>query len=232
MQGDAFRRLLASTLNSTKSSNAVVRTNATRVFKAIIGKTTDSADLTLALDELLSLPKAGKTTGPDHRIALYNMLGHLTPSEATSPVLLQTGLPLLAKESHDIAVTALATSLAPHIVFCLRENVALSADVLSLIAKEMNNAKPVLRRAFCSLTGDALWNLGDLSTDASYAFANAMFPALEANLKIVAASPASSLAGPLEAYVATAILLGPIHRSGKFGKSVISRPPKMQRAVF
>ncbi|KAJ3552008.1 hypothetical protein NM688_g4384 [Phlebia brevispora] len=216
VEGDLFRRILTPALNSAKSSNAVVRSNSVQLFRAIVNKTTKSEDQKLALNELIALPKAGKTTGPEHRVTLYTMLGHLIPSNTVSVNVLQTALPLLAKETHDHAVTTLASSLAPHLVYCLRNNLALPPDVLTLIPKEMNNSKPVLRRAFCSLTGDAFWTLGDLSTQTALDFATAVVPAFENNLKTVVASPAASPAGPLEAYVAVAILLGPFHRSGKF----------------
>lgn len=220
IEGDIFQRILTPALNSAKSSNALVRQNSVQLFKAIIGRTTRPEDQKLSLDELTALPKASKTTGPDHRTILYTMLGDLIPSPAVSANMLQTALPLLAKETHDQAVLALASSLAPHLVFCLRENIVLPSEILALVAKEMNNSKPVLRRAFCSLTGDAIWALGDLPTQTSLDFAKAVLPALENNLKTVVASPAASPAGPLEGYVAAAVLLGPFHRSGKFGRSI------------
>ncbi len=215
-----FRRLLVPTLNSAKSSNSVVRTTATRLFKTIIEKMDDSTDLKLSLEELLILPKSGKTAGPDHRVALYTMLGYLTPSPSVSPTVVQSTSPLLAKETHDSAVSVLASSLTPHLLFCLRENISIHSDVQTLIAKEMTSAKPPLRRAFCSLTGDAFWQLGELTTEASSDFAKVVFPSYETNLKTVAASPIGSPAGPLEAYIAIAILLGPFARGGKFGRSI------------
>ncbi|THG98438.1 hypothetical protein EW026_g3754 [Hermanssonia centrifuga] len=210
--GEVFRRLLVPTLNSAKSSNSVVRTTATRLFKTIIEKMDDSTDLKLSLEELLILPKSGKTAGPDHRVALYTMLGYLTPSPSVSPTVVQSTSPLLAKETHDSAVSVLASSLTPHLLFCLRENISIHSDVQTLIAKEMTSAKPPLRRAFCSLTGDAFWQLGELTTEASSDFAKVVFPSYETNLKTVAASPIGSPAGPLEAYIAIAILLGPFAR--------------------
>lgn len=208
------------TLNSAKSSNAVVRLHSIQLFKAIVHKAANPENLKLSLDELLALPKSGKTSGSEHRTTLYTMLGHLTPSRSVSATLVQTAVPLLAKETHDTSVATLASSLAPHLVFCLREDIALPPETLSLICKEMNGTKPVLRRAFCSLAGDAFWSLGSLTTQAALDFATAVYPAFENNLKTVAASPAASPAGPLEAYVAVAVLLGLFHRSGKFGRSI------------
>ena len=215
-----FRRILTATVNSTKSSNLTVRTGAVQLFKTIITKTSDSADLKLALDELLTLPRTGKTAGADHRLALYTMLGHLPTSLDVSPAVSE-GPTLLAKETHDGCITVLSVSLAKHIVFCLSENIALPSAALTSITKEMNSLKPPLRRAFSSLVGNVLWQLGDLKTQASLDFAKAVLPSLENSLKTVAASPAAPPAGPLEGYIAVALLLGPYNKSGKFGRSIV-----------
>lgn len=86
-----------------------------------------------------------------------------------------------------------------------------------MIAKEMVNIKPTLRYAFDVLAGSVIWDLNDITTLAASSFAQAVLPSLEAGLKTLTATPASSLAVPLEGYIATALLLGPYHRSGNFG---------------
>lgn len=216
-----FRRILTTTINSAKSSNTAVRAGAIQLFKTIILKTSEPADLKVALDELLTLPRTGKTAGADHRVALYTMLGHLLNSSDVSPVVAESGPTLLAKETHDGSIAVLSVSVSRHIIFCLSENIALSAATLTLIVKEMNSTKPALRRAFSALSGNVLWQLGDLKTQASLEFANAVLSSLETSLKTVAASPAAPPAGPLEGYIAVALLLGPYGKSGKFGRSVV-----------
>jgi Generalcontrol nonderepressible 1 (Gcn1) N-terminal len=86
----------------------------------------------------------------------------------------------------------------------------------SLIAKEMDNVRPVIRRAFCSVAGDALWECGELQTKEYLAFAAETLPSFEINLKNASANPTSST-GPLEGYIALALFLGPYSRSHKFG---------------
>ncbi|KAI0077211.1 ARM repeat-containing protein [Panus rudis PR-1116 ss-1] len=220
VQGDTFRRLLTPTLNSARSTNAVTRSTACQLFKAIIAKTQDPADLDLALTELLTLPKAGKTAGPDHRVTLYTMISSLVPSRAISPKVIQALPALLTKETHDAAVSILSTGLSPHLALCLREDITLPADAVSVIVKELNSAKPVIRRAFVTSVGNALWDLGELSTSTSHKFAQDILPALESSLKTVSANPVSAPAGPLEGYVAVALLLGPYARSRKFDDAI------------
>jgi hypothetical protein len=167
--------------------------------------------------ELFALPKAGKTSGPDHRIALYSMLSFVKPS-SISPLITLVILLLVAKETHDIATSMLATILPPHLSFLLRSDDQIPSEMMTTIAKEMSNSKPVVRRAFCSLVGDTFWALGDLPSEASESFANTVFPAFETSMKTVSANPLNAPAGPLEGYIGVAVLLGPVSRSGKFGK--------------
>lgn len=223
-EGDTFRRLITPTLNSARSINIVVRENAVLLFQALIQKTSLLSDAEFTVGELLGLPKAGKTAGPDHRVALYTMLGALTPATPTAFVIMQTALPLLSKETHDAAIFVLASSLTSHLAACLRENYDLPGDITILISREMTNSKPTIRRAFCSLVGDALWSLGKAESKASQAFVRALLPAFETNLKTVAANPLNSAAGPLEGYTALAVILGPLFRSEKFGRSVVFCP--------
>ncbi|KAI0657693.1 ARM repeat-containing protein [Cubamyces menziesii] len=227
LEGDSFRRLLTPTLNSAKSTNPVVRTNASVLFKVLMRLNTNPVDQEHVATELLSLPKAGKTAGPDHRVVLYTMLGAVLPSEAVSTTVLQTALPLLAKETHDAAVSALAASITPHLVCCLQSDTALPGDSAGVIAKEMTSSKPVVRRAFCSLVGNALLALGKLDSTAAVSFAKAIVPSFETNLKTVAANPINAPAGPLEAYIAIASLLGPLSQSKQFD-DVISHNATLQ----
>ncbi|GJE94641.1 ARM repeat-containing protein [Phanerochaete sordida] len=222
-----FKRVLTATVNNAKSSNAIVRTGAIQLFKTVISKASEGSDLKLALDELLTLPRSGKTAGADHRVALYTMLGHLPPSQDVSPAVVEAGPALLTKETHDGAISVLAASLARHIVFCLLENITIPAATQTAIARDMNAAKPPIRRAFSSLVGNVLWELRDLQTQAALDFAKAVLPSLETSLKTVAASPAAPPAGPLEGYIAVALLLGPYHSSGKF-EDVVSRNATLQ----
>ncbi|RPD57344.1 ARM repeat-containing protein [Lentinus tigrinus ALCF2SS1-7] len=226
VEGDAFRRLLNPALNSAKSSNHVVRSSSVALFNVLIKRTSSSADLEHTVNELLSLPKAGKTAGPDHRLALYTMLGAIPPSESVSTQIVQTSLPLLAKETHDASVAALGRSLIPHLVQSLRAT-SLPGDITTVAAKEMTSTKPVVRRAFCSLVGSALWEIGNIDTAASASLAKAAIPSLETNLKTVSGNPLNAVAGPLEGYVATAILLGPLARSKQFD-DVISHNATLQ----
>jgi hypothetical protein len=116
LQADTFRKILSPTLTNAKSSNATVRAYSVDLFKVLMSNNPTDTAPELAVTELLSLPKAGKTTGPDRRIALYSMLACLAPSPAVSTSILPS---LMAKDTHDTATAVLASVLPPHIVFLL-----------------------------------------------------------------------------------------------------------------
>ena len=201
-----LKKLLTASLNSAKSSNPTVRTNASALFKVLVSKFPPEF-FEIAVPEILTLPLTGKTTGIDHRITLYTMLTMLPKHDATSVTLVSALPSLIVKETNDVATSLLVRTLPTHMTHLLASNTPIPADVTSLVAKELNSAKPVLKRAFVSVVGTALWDLNMVSQDATKAFSRAVSGALEACIKMVSANPLGTPAGPLEGYVAVAMLL-------------------------
>lgn len=215
-----LRKLLNASLNSSKSSNPTVRTNASALFKALVSKFTPEF-LETAVPEILSLPLTGKTTGVDHRVTLYTMLTMLPKHDVASMTLVNALPTLIVKETNEIATSLLVRTLPTHLNHLFACNTPIPSDVATLFAKEMNNnAKPVMKRAFVNVVGVTLWDLEIMSesiNDATRAFATAISGALEGCIKTVSANPLGTAAGPLEGYVAVAILLGQLAASGVFG---------------
>ena len=214
----SFQRLLTQVINISKSTNATVRTNSINLFKALLAST-DPPYLhdfhKMAASELLSLPKTGKTAGSDHRITLYSMLSFLPPSEEVSVTLVQETTLLLSKESSEAAIAVLASALPSHIVFLFCQ-LSLPPETVRVIAKEMGNTKPAIRKAFVGLAASVF--MGErpvLDTENGLAFAKTLLPSFESSLKNVAANPLNN--GALEGYVAIAVLLGPFVKSKEFG---------------
>lgn len=213
-----FHRILTQIISSSKSSNAAVRTSAIELFKTIRGST--STHGVVAVNDLLALPKTGKSTGPDNRIALYSMLAFLQPGTGISLTLVETAIPLLAKEQNEVATARLAASLGPHITFLLKFDSDKLGNVTQLIVKEMNSAKAPVKRAFAALAGDILYEecSGLLEGEKALAFVKALLSAFETSLKNVSGNVVNNPAGPLEGYIAVAVLLGPLHRLRQFGE--------------
>ena len=224
---DTFRRVITQLINSSKSSNPTVRSNSIQLFKAIISAVDDSDPngiFPVAVTELLHLPKAGKSAGPDHRVALYSMLSHINPKPKLSSELVQTATPILAKEvqTQEHAAAAFAAVLAPHLVVLLQPftDEPLPAEMTTLITKEMNSSKPIIKRAFCALAGAVLFEADSILTaEKGMDFANKILPALETCLKNGSSTALTTSGGPVESYIAISVLLGSFARSGKFGGS-------------
>lgn len=210
-----FRRILVPILSCAKSANAEIRANSISLFNIVIERAT-SGCREVALAELLKLAQAGKAIGPDRKI-LYSMFVFLGASAQVSSVMVKSVPALLAKETNEAALPIFATSLTPHLAFYLRENIPFPDEVLKLLPKEMQNSKPTVRRAFVALVGETFWALGNLTTASAATFASAVFPAFESSLKYLSANPLNAVAGPVEGYVAVAVLLGPFARSGIYG---------------
>lgn len=210
---EVFQRILNPVLSGAKSNNATVRSQSCHMFSVLVNREgTDEEAFSIAVTELIALPKASRTTGADHRIALYTMLRAVKPVSGVASGLSSSLPSLLAKETNDVAVSQLAQTLAPHVTFCLRENQTLPSEVINTLVREMSSSKPALRRAFCTVAGNALWDLDGVRTDAARSFAAALLPAFESNLNTIFSSPLNSVAGPLEGYVALASLLGSVSR--------------------
>ncbi|KAF9479098.1 ARM repeat-containing protein [Pholiota conissans] len=220
---DSFQKLLTQIISSAKSSNPTVRTNSINFFKALISRS-DPADphnlARAAVPELVSLPKSGKSAGPDHRVALYTMLASVTPAADVSLPIVQAITTLIAKEPHEGAAAILAASLAPHVVFLLREG-SVPADTIQLISKEMNSPKIAVRKSFVGLAGLIFTNDQTLlETENGLALAKALLPSFETCLKNVSSNPLNASGGPFEGYVALSVLLGPFSRSKKFDAAI------------
>ncbi len=204
-------------LSCAKSANPEIRANSVSLFKITTEKTIDESK-EAAVEELLKLAQAGKAIGPDRKV-LYTMFSFLSTSAQVSSLMVKSVPSLLAKETNEAALPILASSLTSHLAFYLREDLPFPDEVVKLLMTEMQNNKPSIRRAFITLAGDTFWSLGNLGTTNAVAFARAVFPAFESSLKSVAANPLNAASGPVEGYIAAAVLLGPFSQSGVFGIS-------------
>ncbi|KAH6885450.1 translational activator GCN1, partial [Coprinopsis sp. MPI-PUGE-AT-0042] len=137
---------------------------------------------------------------------------HCTPCWASSPPLPTCRHPWRRTKA---AISVLAASLPPHITYILQSSNPLPNEAVQLIAKEMGNAKPAVRRAFANLVGSISSFLK--------AFAKGVAPAC-------GIERCKRPGGPLEGYVALAVLLGPLAKSGAFD-DLISKNTVIQAIV-
>lgn len=212
-------KLVAGVISSSKSSNAETRAKSVNLFQAIVRNTaSDEAQLKIA-NEVLSLPKTGKTANADQRVALYNMVSSIPTSAAS--VVVDTLPPLIAKESNEAALNALGAALGPHLAAVLVSDKPVAAASASALTKELASSKLSVRRAVSTAVGEAAWTTKEPSAEGQKLLDSFAAP-LESNLKTASANVPSNPTGFLEGYVAVALALGPL----KDSKLATSAPMK------
>ncbi|SCZ89778.1 BZ3500_MvSof-1268-A1-R1_Chr1-3g01573 [Microbotryum saponariae] len=208
-------RCIPLVLASTKSAAVATREAATHVgCKLVAGIESASADdvgklRKFVLDSTCQLLKSGKTASPDHRAALYIILSSVPPSEVTSVEIQTTALAALSKESNEPVVRALLQAVSIHVPYLLAQNVAIGASQTGSLVKAMQETKATTRRAAHAAVGDVFWALSQSPTertDAAVAFATGVLPGIESALKLLGSNPVNAPSGPLEGYVAIAVL--------------------------
>jgi hypothetical protein len=214
---------MTSILANSKSTNPLISDASVDLFRACLSNRWIPSILTMAVTELLSLPKSGRSSGPYHRVVLYSMLASVPAASSVSASIVRDAVPLLAKETHEPAMAVLASLLPVHISFLLDSSTVLPADITSQIAKEINSSTTATRRAFYSMIGTTLWNLADPRSVEALTLAGSLLPCFQASLKVAAATPLNLIAGPLESYVALVSLLRQCHQSDQSGIRMPSR---------
>ncbi|KAG8955662.1 translational activator of GCN4 [Tulasnella sp. 424] len=208
---DTLTRLIAPILSSLKSTNTETRSATSSLLLHLADRLPSESDVKPAVSEILALLKGGKTTGPDHRIALYKILASIKPSNAISLDITTTALPLLVKETNEGVLSSIEEAVAAHFVFVVGQGSKLPTEVTTLLAKEMASLKIIVRRALSNIVGQAFWfqssppNADSKATLES--LGKTVAPVLQTYLKAMSTNALNAPAGPREGYVAVSILL-------------------------
>ncbi|KAM0756603.1 ARM repeat-containing protein [Meredithblackwellia eburnea MCA 4105] len=226
---DVRKTLVPLLLPHTKSLAAPVRAASVKLFEALF--TAPAPPATSAtfvppststipppptfeeIEPILTLFKTGKTSSPDHRTTLWALLTLLIPSPAISPSIVTTALPLLGKETNELTYNALLKVLTIHLPFVLSLPASQSPSTkippaqYAPLTKGMGETKVPLRRSAHLAVGNIILAIDDKEpTEEAKEFVQALVPGFEMALKTVGANPLNCPAGPLEAYVAVAVL--------------------------
>ena len=206
-------KLLPAVLSASKSSNADTRSKSVKLFRAIISHTSDASVQSKISTEVLALPKTGKSASAEHRMSLFSMSKSLPVSDVLSVQVIDTLVPLIAKENNEPALVVLCDNFEVHLAHILASQSSLSAGTATALAKELNSAKVSTRRALSTGVAGAIWQVSH--SDAVFSaegekLVSALASAFETNLNTAAANPASTPAGFLEGYTAAALALGPL----------------------
>jgi hypothetical protein len=210
-------KLVPSILSAAKSSNAETRAKSVTLFNAVVSRCDDQTRVKIAT-EVLALPKTGKTASVENRATLFTMASSIPASDTASAPILETLIPLIAKETNDAALSALAANLPTHLAHLLQSEISLPPAAVDAFAKELNSAKVSTRRALSMGLGDAVWAVREKLSKQGQDTLAAFALSLETNLQSASANPASNPPGFVEGYVAAALAFGPLSTS-KLAKS-------------
>lgn len=206
-------KLLPAILSASKSSNAETRSKSVDLFRATISHASDPSVQLKIATEVLALPKTGKSASAEHRVSLFHMSKSLPPSDTLSVQTVETLVPIIAKENNEAALVALCDNFEVHLAHILSSSSSLPSATSAALAKELNSTKVSTRRALSSGIASAIWKVGhdDVTfTPEGEQLVSTLAPAFEANLNTASANPASTPAGFLEGYAASALALGPL----------------------
>lgn len=194
-------KLLAQAVSSSKSTNPNTRAGAVALAAAYVKRGGDASGVAADVAAVL---RGGKTVSADHRATLCQVLAAVPAAAGHSPDVVAALMALLAKESNEGATLAALEATRCHLPAALAAGGKVDTAALG---KCLQDTKVAIRRRAFDVAGEVAWDMG-AEQDSSHQFADALAPQLEAALKNVSANPVNAPAGPLEAYVAVALLLG------------------------
>lgn len=212
-----IKGLLSGILSASKSSVPATRAKSIKLFSTLVIRAQEPKAVSSVVSEIiLTLKTAGKTSSPDQRAALYEMLQRSSVLPVEDAVTQSQAITeILPKEATEASLRAALSALM------LRVGIWLSAGaqasdfgtlnkVGSALSKELRNPKANMRKVACMTIGDALWKLNSEGVDPALlvTLGETLLPALEENLKNASTNTLTSTSGPLEGYVAVALLQG------------------------
>ncbi len=158
--------------------------------------------------EILSLPKTGKTTSPEHRAALFTMLANLPSTDKVSLLVVDSLPPLIGKEGNEPAMLALCHALSLHLAHALVSPQEITST--DIMIRELGSTKLSTRRAVISAIGTAIWSTSSNYSTRGESFITELVPSFEAAFKSASANLPANPPGYLEGYVVVALAMGPL----------------------
>lgn len=207
--GKQLEGLRGPLISALRSTTAATRERAVSFANILLAKVDPAAVAGYVRDVAAQL-KANKLTSPEARSAALETIAQAPAHSEASLVATQAATTLLDKETNEMVCRAAWATLACHLPALLGGETVPPEGLAAAksMAKHMQNAKAPLRHAACEHVGAFVWDNAPASpTTAWAAFVDILAPAWTANLTTAAAA-LKAPAGPLEGYVALALLKG------------------------
>lgn len=151
-----YSRLLKHLLSSMKSNNATIRQGAAQSFESLLSRCKTESWLRKITSDTIGALKS--ITNHDQRAAHAQALSAILPSVNLSRELVQGFVPVLAKESNEVALEQEIKAFSKHLAHLLQSSVSTSDDVANAIVKGSSDKRIPFRKLWQLSVGEVLWN--------------------------------------------------------------------------
>ncbi|KAI8916484.1 armadillo-type protein [Powellomyces hirtus] len=156
---EIFREKFADNLlNNMRSTNQLVRQDASSLFATLCSKSEDEKEST-KVAELLLKTITGKGPSVEQRQAYYTAISRLASLPQVSKRIVEGAAPLVTKESNEIGLQILLQAVAVHLRAYLSSpspDVKVVAAAVAFVKAGVNDSKSATRRAFLMLVATAI----------------------------------------------------------------------------
>lgn len=149
-------RLLKHLLSSMKSNNTTIRQGAARSFESLLSKSKAESLLLKITNEVLGPLKS--ISNAEQRAVHAQVLLAILPSVEISKIAVQGMVPVLSKESNEIALEPELKAFCKHLALLVQSSVKVSDDVANAIVKGSSDKRIPFRKLWQLNVGEVFWN--------------------------------------------------------------------------
>ena len=153
-----YSHLLKHLLSSMKSHNALIRQGAAKSFEALLSRCKSDNWLLKIASETISPLKTQKITNADHRAVYAQVLAGIPASKDLSSEVIQSFVPVFARESNEIALEQEIRAFCKHLAYAIELRISIPSDAVSTIVKGSAEKRVSFRNLWQLNVGNVLWN--------------------------------------------------------------------------
>lgn len=153
--------LLKPLLSNIKSTNASIRSGASRTFVAVASRSHNEQAVERVADEILTPLKTNKITTADQRVLHAEMLNALPPSNSNCSKVAQGLSAVASKDANEAAASAELEAVIKYVRYALERDIKLEIAILDSFAKGLAEKRLPMRRLWALRLADIIWSLDD-----------------------------------------------------------------------
>ncbi|CAG8555168.1 3621_t:CDS:10, partial [Cetraspora pellucida] len=224
-----------------RSSNKTVQADAITLLKILVEKSCNDDVLIDIVKDIIQALSGGtvKVASPEHRIILFQTLGHIHRTPNVSKTVIEGLLPIVLKESNENSLAKAIDALGLHLKLLLSmKDEILVEKVTGSIAEGLASAKTGERKAWATVIGRLAW---EETGYPSISLRNIIFKSLAPltlTMEKIQANALNFIGGPIEGYILVAITEGraanwndeeinALIRTRKLKQTILATSPKL-----